>query len=167
LTAWFARVGLPLTPAEYDAIGELARAIAPDAPVVVTSIASWHEAAAFKVVAEHDPTWWNQEEEERERLWDRAGESRSEGELLQSVVAMTAGLDEQIRSAASAAAAAAGMTDAAIVNEASAMALLAAHQNALAELAGEGRDHRFMQKYALWKGGRWPLGYHSARFVIF
>jgi hypothetical protein len=167
MSAWFARVGLPLTPEEYDAIGELVRNVAPDARVVVTSIASWRDAAAFVSAAERDPTWWNQEEEERERLWDRAGESRSEGELLQSVMAMTAGLDVQIRSAASAVAAAAGVTDAAIINEASAMALLAAHQSAVAELAGEGRDHRFMRKYALWEGGRWPLGYHSARFVIF
>jgi hypothetical protein len=34
-------------------------------------------------------------------------------------------------------------------------------------LAGESPNHRFILKYALWKGGRWPLGYHSARFAIF
>ena len=44
---------------------------------------------------------------------------------------------------------------------------LAAHQSALALLAGEGPDHRFVRKYALFTRGRWPLGYHSARFAIF
>jgi hypothetical protein len=167
MTDWFARVGLPLTPEEYGAVGALLRSVAPEATVIVTRILSWHDAAAFVGMAEYDPTWWNQEEEERERLWERAAESRSEGELLRSVAAMTSGLDERIRNAASVAARAAGVTDTAIVDEAAAMALLATHQNALAELAGEASDHRFILKYALWKGGRWPLGYHSARFAIF
>ncbi len=167
MSGWFARVGLPLTSDEYGAVSELLRTVVPEATVIVTRIASWHEAAAFIGMAERDPSWWNREEEERERLWERAAESLSESELLRSVAAMTSGLDEQIRSAASVAARAAGVTDSAIVDEASAMALLAAHQNALAELAGEGPGHRFVLKYALWKGGRWPLGYHSARFAIF
>ncbi len=47
------------------------------------------------------------------------------------------------------------------------MALLAAHQSALARMAGEGPDHRFVRKFALFVGGRWPLGYDSARFAIF
>lgn len=167
MTAWFARVGLPLTPEEYGAVGALLRAVAPDTTVMITRVASWHEAVAFLGMAERDPAWWNQEEEERERLWERAAESRSESELLRAVAAMTSGLDEPIRNAAAIAAAAAGVTDTAIVAEASSMALLAAHQNALAEAAGEGPDHRFILKYALWEGGRWPLGYHSARFAIF
>jgi hypothetical protein len=47
------------------------------------------------------------------------------------------------------------------------MALLAAHQRALAEIAGAGTGHRFIRKHALFSEGRWPVGYHSARFVIF
>ena len=167
MTGWFGRVGLPLTPEEYGAVSALLCSVAPEATVSITRIPSWHEAAAFLGMAERDPTWWNQEEEEREQLWERAAEKLSESELLRAVAAMTSGLDEQIRRAASAAATAAGVIDAGIVDEASGMALLAAHQNALAELAGERPDHRFILKYALWKAGRWPLGYHSARFAIF
>jgi hypothetical protein len=63
--------------------------------------------------------------------------------------------------------AAAGVADTVIADEAVAMALLAAHQHALAEIAGAETGHRFRRKYALFEGGRWPVGYHSARFVIF
>jgi hypothetical protein len=167
MTAWFARVGLPLAPEEDAAIGELTRIVAPHASVAVTAIASWQEAAAFVRAVEHDATWWDQEEEEREALWARAAEHRTESELLQYVDAMTGGLEAEVRGAAFAAATAAGGTDTNIAVEATGMALLAAHQCALAGMAGEGPNHRFVRKYALFTSGRWPLGYHSARFVVF
>jgi hypothetical protein len=167
MTAWFARVGLPLTPQENAAIGELTRILAPQAPASVTALASWQEAAVFVRAVELDSVWWDQEEEERETLWARATEHRTEAELFQRVIAMTRGLDTEVRAAASAAVTAAGGADMAIVGEAAGMALLAAHQSALADLAGEGAGHRFFRKYALFTGGRWPLGYHSAHFVIF
>ena len=167
MTAWFARVGLPLSPSEDAAIGELMRIVAPRVPVAVKALATWQEAAAFVRVAEYDATWWDDEEEEREVLWERASENQSESQLLQEVNAMTHGLDRALRDAASAAVKRAGVTDPTIANEAAGSAMLAAHQNALADIAGEGMDHRFVRKYALFAGGRWPLGYHSARFVIF
>ena len=167
MTAWFARVGLPLTPEEVAAIGELTRIVAPHASVAVTAIASWQEAAAFVRAVEHDATWWDQEEEEREALWARAAEHRTESELLRCVEALTGGLEAEVRGAAFAAATAAGGTDTNIAVEATGMVLLAAHQCALAGMAGEGPHHRFVRKYALFTSGRWPLGYHSARFVVF
>jgi hypothetical protein len=167
MTVWFARVGMPLTPQENAVIGDWLRTVTPQAPAAVTPIASWREAAEFSRVSEHDPTWWNQEEEERERLWARAAERWSESELLQRLDATTRGLEREIRAAALRAAAAAGVAHEKVADEACGMALLAAHQSALAELAGEQAPHRFILKYALFTGGRWPLGYHSARFVIF
>jgi len=168
MTGWFARTGSPLTPHERVVVADLTRIAAPDAPFAVTAVASWQEAAAFARLSDHDSTWWNQEEEEREWLWARASELRSEADLLQSVDAVARSVQDAIREAANAAVALAGVTDAGIIaGEACAMALLAAHHNALAELAGEGPGHRFRLKYVLFAGGRWPLGYHSARFVIF
>ncbi len=167
MTGWFTRTGSPLTPRERTVIGDLLRIAAPDAPFEITAVASWQEAAAFARLGGHDATWWNQEEEERERLWTRASNLRSEAELLQNLDAVARGVQGEIREAAAAAAALAGVTDAAVIGEACAMALLAGHHNALAELAGEGPGHRFVLKYALFEGGRWPLGYHSARFIIF
>jgi len=167
MTAWFSRVGLPLSPAEEAAIGELTRIVAPPLPVAVTALSSWPEAAAFVRSVLHDATWWDQEEEEREALWERAAEHRSEADLLQHLETLNRDLEAEVHDAALAAAATAGVVDQAIAVEAAGMALLAAHQSALASMAGAGPEHRFVRKFALFASGRWPLGYHSARFVIF
>jgi len=167
VTAWFGRVGLPLAEDERAAIGELLRVAAPHAPVEITTLASWQEASAFVHAAAHDSAWWDDEEEARELLWAQAAERRTEAELFELVTAATRGLDAELRAAARAVMTAAGVVDTSIAGEASAMALLAAHQHALAEIAGAGPGHRFSRKHALFKVGRWPVGYHSARFVIF
>ena len=167
MTTWFSRVGLPLTDGERAIIGELLRDVAPDAPVAVSALATWQEAAVFVRAAAHDSAWWDDEEEERERLWARAAGDRTEAGLFELVTAATRGLDVEMRDAARDAMKVAGIADASIAGEAVAMALLAAHQRALAQIAGEGTGHRFIRKYALFKEGRWPVGYHSARFVIF
>jgi len=167
VTAWFSRVGLPLAEDERAAIGALLRIAMPHAPVAITVLASWQETVAFVHAAAHDSAWWNEEEEERELLWTKAAEDRTEATLFDLLTAATRGLDAELRDAACAAMAAAGAVDAAIAGEAAAMASLAAHQRALAEIAGAGSGHRFVRKHALFKGGRWPVGYHSARFVIF
>jgi hypothetical protein len=167
VTAWFARVGLPLAEEERAAIGGLLQVAVPHAPVAITALASWQEAAVFVRAAAHDSAWWDDEEEERELLWARAAEERTEAGLFELVTAATRGLDVELRDAAHAAMAAAGVADTSIAGEAAAMALLAAHQHALAQIAGAGTEHRFLRKYALFREGRWPVGYHSARFVIF
>ena len=167
MTAWFARVGLPLEPDEQAAVLDLIRIVAPHTTAAVAALESWQEVAALVRVAERDSTVWDQEEEEREALWARATEQRTEDEVLRQLDASIRGLDVEMRVAVLAAAGRAGMADAGLVAEATGMALLAAHQSALALLAGEGPDHRFVRKYALFVRGRWPLGYHSARFAIF
>jgi len=168
VTAWFSRVGLPLAEGERAAVGELLGVAVPHAPVAITALASWQEAAAFVRAAAHETAWWDEEEEEeRELLWARAVDDRTETGLFDLVTAATRGLDVEMREAALAAMAAAGFADTSIAGEAVAMALLAAHQRALAEIAGAGSGHRFFRKYSLFERGRWPVGYHSARFVIF
>jgi hypothetical protein len=167
VSAWFARVGLPLAEDERAAVGELLRVALPDPPPAVTALASWQDAAIFVRAAALETAWWDDEEEERELLWARAADARTEAGLFEQVTAATCGLDVELREAALAAMAAAGIVDTSIAGEAAAMALLAAHQHALAEIAGAGTGHRFHRKYALFKEGRWPVGYHSGRFVIF
>ena len=167
MTAWFARVGLPLESDEEAAVLDLMRSVAPHTMASVAALGSWQEAAVFVRAAERDSAAWDQEEEEREALWARATEQRTEDEVLCQLDAGIRGLDAEMRAAALAAVGRAGIVDADLATEATGMALLAAHQNALARLAGEGPDHRFVRKYALFVRGRWPLGYHSARFAIF
>jgi len=167
MTAWFARVGLPLDSDEEAAVVDLMRLVAPHPAVVVAALGSWQQAAAFVRAAERDSLTWDQEEEEREALWTRAAEQRTEDEVLRLLDASLRGLDAEVRAAALTAVGRAGGVDVDVVTEATGMALLAAHQSALALLAGEGHDHRFVRKFALFVRGRWPLGYHSARFAIF
>jgi hypothetical protein len=166
MTHWFARVGLPLSQDERVTVADWMRSVAP-AAATLAAVASWQEASQIVRATEVDSTWWDDEEAERERLWGQATERWNESELLESLDAATRGLNMEIHGAASVAATAAGMTDERIVAEASSMALLAAHQRALAEMAGALADHRFVLKYALFAAGRWPLGYHFARLVVF
>lgn len=167
MSAWFARVGLPLTAEEEAAIGGLVRGAVPDARIAIEALASWPDAARYLRLTGHDSDGWDQEEAEREALWEVAAEQRSEADLLQHVSAATLAMGAEIRAAALASVSAAGINDEAIAREASDMALLAAHHYALAKLAGAGAEHPFVRKFALFAGGRWPLGYHSARFAIF
>jgi hypothetical protein len=41
------------------------------------------------------------------------------------------------------------------------------YQARLALAAGASQDHPFLRKYALYCGGRWPLGVYQGRFAIF
>jgi hypothetical protein len=165
MTPWFARVGLPLDSDEEAAVFGLMRVLAPHPAVAVATLRSWQQAAEFMRAAERDSMTWDQEEEEREALWARATERHTEDVVLRQLDAGVFGLNAEMRVAALAAMG--GAVDAALATEASGMALLSAHQSALALLAGEGPDHHFVRKYALFVRGRWPLGYHSARFAIF
>ena len=47
MTAWFARVGLPLDADEEAAVVELMRSMAPHTAVVIAALGSWQQAAAF------------------------------------------------------------------------------------------------------------------------
>ena len=163
MSGWFARVGRPLSSDEQEVIGELIDSAAPQASREVTLLTSWRDALQFVRASEYDSDCWDQEEREREWLWTRVAELQSESTLLQGMAALHVGLDAQVRAAAMAA----GANDPSVLSEAIGSALLAAQQNALAVFAGELPDHRFRRKFALFEAGRWPLGYHAARFVIF
>ena len=167
MSRWFARVGQPLSPVEEVAIDAFLRSVVPAGPIAIDAIVSWSDAARHLRLTEHDATWWDQEEAEREALWMHATQHRSEADLLRGVGDVTLAVGSGIRDAAIAAATVAGAPDATMAHAASGMALLAAHQAAVAQMAGAGPDHWFIRKYALFTGGRWPLGYHAARFAIF
>lgn len=61
----------------------------------------------------------------------------------------------------------AGLLTAALRRAVVGMAALAAHQHALATLAGVARTHPFHRKFRLFAEGRLPLGYHAGRYVIY
>ena len=165
--AWFSCVGRPFTAGERAAIAAMIRDHALLSRAEIGGVAHWHEAGAFIRAAEWDDTWSEHEETERARLWECAAERCAEAELLVRLTTVTAALATSVHDAATAAAAREGVADSELVRAAAGAALLAAHQRALADLAGEGGTHFFDAKYALFAGGRWPLGYCRGRYVVF
>ena len=87
--------------------------------------------------------------------------------LLERLGAATELASDIIYAAAASAAARAGVADAALIRAASGAASMALHEAALVPLAGQGSDHVFVRKYALFAAGRWPLGTVGGMFYLF
>ena len=153
--AWFSALGEPLGEAEYADIAAYLAGFELEASV--QPVSSWHEAR--EICARPAQAWWEAEERERSRL--------------QAAVALNPAdpgwiaLNETVHGAAAVAAARAGSIDAALIRAAAGAASYAAYQARLAEAAGAAPTHPFLRKYALYCGGRWPLGVYEGRFAIF
>jgi hypothetical protein len=87
--------------------------------------------------------------------------------VLERLTAATELASEAIHGAAAIAAERDGIADAALVRAASGAATMALHEAALARLTGQGADHVFMRKSALFESGRWPLGIVEGTFFLF
>jgi len=166
-TAWFSRVGLPLAVGDRTEIAALLRGHRLLAAAEVGTIGSWVEASEIIRATDFDGSWWDDEEVERERLWMCAAGRLGENALAEKLTKLADVLTQPVRDAAGFAAARAESTDSALIRAASGAALLAAQQSALASLAGEGGTHFFTHKMALFENGRWPLGLHLNRYVVF
>jgi hypothetical protein len=166
MSRWYARVGTALAPSEHEALHALmdVEPLLEDARIVV--VTTWREAAGIAREMDADAVWWDHEEAQREKLWFAASERMGEAELLRRLDAVTTG-NADVEATVAAAAARAGFTEPEAVRDAIGALLLAAHHNALAGFAGGDAGHPFARKYALFAGGRWPLGYHHGRYVLF
>ncbi len=167
VAAWFSRVGLALTPEDRAEGVALLRGHRLLAAAEVGNIASWEEASEVIRAADWDGSWWDDEEAERERLWMCATERLGENALMGKLTDLADALTQPVRDAAGIAAARAGVADTMLIRSASGAAVLAAQQSALASIALEGETHFFTHKFALFASGRWPLGLHLGRYVIF
>jgi hypothetical protein len=156
---WFARLGAPLDAGERSLAQAYAEAIGLAAVAVVDS---WQEAERVARDAASGAGWWTEEEEERRRLTQRTAARVGEPLLLE---ALTTAVEGQAAATIECAVAAGG--DEALARVASGAALMALHNRALALLAGCGPDHRFVQKYALFAAGRWPLGTRGSALALF
>ena len=176
-TAWFSCLGSPLAAADLvnsraylDALG-----YPPELPIV--SVSSWHEAERVVRAPDWDSAWWEREERERDRLKAAAERRLGSTQMLEHLTAATDLTADAIHAAAIVAMARTGSgADAmvraasgadAMVRAASGAAIMAAHELALAQLAGCGPDHLFMRKCSLFKSGRWPLGVLRGTFYLF
>lgn len=166
-TAWFSCLGSPLAAADLvnsraylDALG-----YPPELPIV--SVSSWHEAERVARAPDWDSAWWEREERERDRLKAAAERRLGSTQMLEHLTAATDLTADAIHAAAIIAMARTGSGADAMVRAASGAAIMAAHELALAQLAGCGPDHLFMRKYSLFKSGRWPLGVLRGAFYLF
>lgn len=165
--AWFSRVGTPLASRDLAAIADLLLVAHESSRVEIRGLARWHEVAAVIRAADWDNAAWDREEEERQRLWQTACERIDEDALLRQLVATTDSLAGALQGAAARAALREGIADPGLVRVAVEAASMAAHQSALAGLAGEGADHFFVRRHALFERGRWPLGVHRGQYLVF
>jgi hypothetical protein len=155
--AWFSALGAPLDEAERAEIAAYLQGLGLPADLPVRSAASWDEAA--ELCRQPAGAWWQAEEAERARLERSAHLDPAQPAWLQ--------LTQRLHGAAALAAARSGCADAALIRVAAGAATYAAHQQRLAQAAGAPPSHPFLRKYALYCGGRWPLGVYDQRFAIF
>ncbi|HEY7759210.1 MAG TPA: hypothetical protein VIA64_07335 [Burkholderiales bacterium] len=167
--AWFACLGLPLAAGELrDAAAYLvALGYPPSTPI--RNVPDWPAALALTRDPAWDRHWWDEEQAERARLMRIAEQRLGRSALLERLSAGTELAGQVIHGAAAIATERDGdaVADAALVRAASGAASMALHMATLARLAGQGRDHLFMRKYALFESGRWPLGVVAGSFHLF
>ena len=155
--AWFSALGAPLGEAERLEVAAYLEGLGLEPALPVHMAGSWSEAA--ELCRQSADAWWQAEEAERVRLEPRARLDPSDQDWLR--------LTERLHGAAAIAAAHAGCSDAALIRVAAGAATYAAYQQRLAQAAGAPPAHPFLRKYALYCGGRWPLGIYDQRFAIF
>lgn len=125
-------------------------------------ITGWREAERIVRDPRSGQGWWDFEDAERRRLTQETA-NRVGGDLL--LETLTAAVEGHAESTFALAVEAGG--DEALARVASGAALMAIHNRALALLAGVGADHVFVQKYALFASGRWPLGTLGIQLTLF
>ena len=166
--AWFACLGLPLSacgPARCACLS--GRRSTTRRTRRSPRLPDWKRAEAITRDPDWDRTWWAREEDERERLMRVARDRLGRDALLERLTAATEMASQAIHGAAAIAAERDGVADAALVRAASGAATMALHGAALARLAGQGPEHLFVRKYALFESGRWPLGVVGGLFYLF
>jgi hypothetical protein len=154
--AWFSTLGEPLGAAEQAEIDAYLAGLGMRV-AVVHLIATWEEAAG--ICAQRADAWWKAEEAQTGPLEQKTTLDPADPEWL--------ALNEKLHGAAAVAAARAGCADAALIRVAAGAASYAAYQARLARAARAPAGHPFLRKYALYCGGRWPLGVYEGRFAIF
>ena len=153
--AWFSALGEPLGEDEERDIASYLGGLGLRAAVL--RVTTWEEARDF--CRRPADAWWRAEEMERARLEKGARLDPADPEWL--------ALNQALHGAAAAAAVRGGCADAGLIHAAAGAAGQAAYHARLAQAAGAPATHPFLRKYALYCGGRWPLGVCNEQFGIF
>lgn len=161
---WFSRLGAPLADDEAALAAGYLAALDLPAHTRIEVARDWREAERLIRNPLTETGWWAREESERRLLMSEAATRIGESLLFETLTAAVEGYAEATYSGALAA----GGGDEAAAKVASGAALMTVHCKALALLAGRGENHLFVQKYALFARGRWPLGMRATdSFTLF
>jgi hypothetical protein len=160
---WFSRLGLAPSAQERRLAADYVRSLGVQ-PGSGPEFASGWDAAEGVI---RDPAsaevWWSQEEAQRRALLQQVAARMGETNVLDALTGAVEGFAESsFRRALDVSGG-----DEVRARVASGAALMAIHFRSLALLAGCGADHLFVQKYALFAAGRWPLGMRHSTFIIF
>jgi hypothetical protein len=160
---WFSRLGAPLGGEDANAAAGYLAVLGLPVSTPIAVAADWAEAERITRGPQAGAGWWTREEAERRTLMQETTARIGEQLLLQTLTDAVEGYAQ----ATYACAARSCGGDETLARVASGAALMAVHCRALALLAGRGEDHLFMQKYALFARGRWPLGMRDSTFTLF
>jgi len=164
---WFSACGLPLEHSDLSDARAYLQSLNAPATTTIEPAASWEHAERIIRNPAWDTSWWEREEAARKVLLARCIARFGEAQTLDHL-SIKAGIDhEVIHGAAALAASRMGVADPALTRAAAGAASMTAHGRALAQLAEAGDTHMFMRKYALFEGGRWPLGLVRGVFYLF
>jgi hypothetical protein len=155
--SWFSTLGEPLGAGERAEIRAYLEGLGVQTTLPELLVENWTQAGSLT----RGPagSWWGAEEAERARLEKLAHLDPLDPDWLATT--------ETLHGAAAVAATRSGIADPGLIGAAAGAATYATYQYRLARAANAPLRHPFMRKYALFCGGRWPLGVYDDRFAIF
>jgi hypothetical protein len=156
-------VGLPFDDVEVRLACGYLDALGLPAVGEVAIAKDWRDAEALIRDPRSAARWWTQEEAERERLMRCTQQRIGSPLVLETLTPAVEGYAESTFAGALKA----SDGNEALAKVASGAALTAIHLRALALLANCGEGHAFVQKYALFEAGRFPLGMRGPTFIFF
>ena len=162
----FFLLGEPLSESEKRQVEQYLHGLGIDDPLPIESVRDWKSAGQALTNPEWDRRWWDAEQHETGRLYEKVSADLGESELLKSL-SRTLQSSETVHGAAAVEAARRGCADAALIRVAAGAASQALHLADLARLSGERATHPFLVKAALFAGGHWPLGIVNGRYWVF
>jgi hypothetical protein len=160
---WFSRLGLPFDGAEARLAAGYLDALGLPAAREIAVAKDWRDAEALIRDPLSAAPWWAEEEAERALLMRRTQQRIGSPLVFETLTSAVEGHAESTYAGALKA----SKGNEALAKVASGAALTAIHLRALALLAGCGEGHAFVQKYALFAAGRFPLGMRGPTFTFF
>lgn len=167
MSDWFFMLGEPLIDSEREHVCGYLHGLGIGEDIPVIGVCDWDAARRTISSPSWDRRWWDAEQTEKRRLYQKALGRMAETELLAALSETVGRITESVHGAATAQAARRGCVDAGLIRAAAGAAGEALYLAELARLAGASERHSFRRKQALFAGGHWPLGIVDGRYHVF